>query len=128
MNIATDDRKDHQRVGSNGNPPSPSRLTQPQAALLHVIQTFWQEHGYPPAHRQLARLMGKQHRAIQEVLERLVRKGYVTYDRGVSRSLRLTRLGRIRPLSLVFVSDVSGATSKEENLYRPRKAVLTTEV
>lgn len=70
-------------------------LTESQAALLQTIQQFLKAKRYPPAQRQLARIMGKQLRSIQEVLERLERKGYVKYDRGVTRSLRVTR--RLRP-------------------------------
>lgn len=76
-----------------------SDLTNRQAALLHVIQTFLNEKGYPPAQRQLARLLGKQLRSIQELLERLQRKGYVKYDRGVTRSLRLIRCRLRHPSS-----------------------------
>lgn len=66
-----------------------TELTKVQAALLHVIRTFWAEKGYPPAQRELGRLMAKSLCSIQSGLERLARKGYVTWDRGVSRSLRV---------------------------------------
>ncbi|MBI3292205.1 MAG: hypothetical protein HYZ73_05295 [Elusimicrobia bacterium] len=64
-------------------------LTKVEAALLQLIQTFRQEHGYSPTHRQLAHVMRQRHWSIQTTLERLARKGYVTWDRGVSRSLRV---------------------------------------
>lgn len=70
-------------------------LTKVQAVLLHVIRTFWAEKGYPPAQRELGRLMAKPLGSIQSGLERLERKGYVTWNRGIPRSLRLTTRGQL---------------------------------
>ena len=65
------------------------QLTFRQSLLLEHIKHFLNAEGYPPSQRDLAKALSCNHRAIQELLAQLERKGYVTHKPGVSRSLRI---------------------------------------
>ena len=64
-------------------------LTARQLELLHALRSFFTTHQYAPSHRQLGKVLHCRHNAVQEILNQLERKGYVTRTPGVSRSLRI---------------------------------------
>ena len=70
----------------------PPDLTPRQRELYEAICDFIRDHGYSPTHRQLAGALACKHNSIQELLEQLENKGYVSRAPGVSRSLRLLGL------------------------------------
>lgn len=65
------------------------KLTAVQTDTLLAIHRFKAKHGYMPSYRELAHSMSVSNRCIQDRLERLKNKGYLTFgDRYQRRSMR----------------------------------------
>ncbi|GIO33236.1 hypothetical protein J2TS6_43770 [Paenibacillus albilobatus] len=65
-------------------------LTQKQAAALEFIKSFISKNGYPPTIREIADYMGHQSSSTAfNMLEQLVRKGYVKKEEGAIRTLQI---------------------------------------
>lgn len=76
-------------------------LTGPQRRVLELIETLLHERGMPPTQRELAERYGCHYRSLQRHLERLRRKGRVTWEEGVPRSLRILQPpapGSVQPI------------------------------
>ena len=66
-------------------------MTTRQRACYDLIAAFHREHGYAPTVLELAQAMGCSRSNVRQHLAALRRKGYVTWDTGVGRSLRIRR-------------------------------------
>jgi len=65
-------------------------LTMRQADLFKIIHRFISKNEYSPSHRQMAAQLGlRVVRSVQQHIEQLERKGYITHMLGVSRNLRI---------------------------------------
>ena len=65
-------------------------LTDRQAEILELIRAFWSGQGYPPTVRELQELTGiKSPNGMQNHLIALRRKGWITWEDGKSRTIRL---------------------------------------
>jgi SOS-response transcriptional repressor LexA len=72
-------------------PGPPGGLTERQAAALAAIADHVAVHGYAPTLRELMRALGiASPNGIVCHLKALVRKGYITRDGGMARSIRLS--------------------------------------
>jgi SOS-response transcriptional repressor LexA len=71
--------------------PKPGDLTVRQWELFLHIKSFAHTFGYSPSQRQLAALMRCNHRAVQEILDCLERKGYIERIKGVGRGLQVLK-------------------------------------
>jgi len=66
------------------------QLTQKQQNVLNAIETYISENGYPPSYSQLAKLVNlKSNSTISGYLVRLKEAGYITWDEGCPRTLRI---------------------------------------
>lgn len=66
-------------------------MTTAQQSVYNAIERFWKENGYGPSLNDLANILGRPTCArsgIQQVVDRLVRKGFCARTHGVGRSLR----------------------------------------
>lgn len=64
-------------------------LTPRQLQLLSTISLLIKEQGYAPSQRQLASKLHCTHRAIQEILAQLLKKGHIKHAPGISRSIQV---------------------------------------
>lgn len=67
------------------------KISRRQLRLLIEIEKFIKENQYPPTQRQLSVVLHCQHGSIQELLKRLVLKGYVSRLPGIGRSIRILK-------------------------------------
>ena len=66
------------------------QLTDKQEKILTVIKKFIAENGYAPTIRELCNLSNRKSPAtIQEYLITLKEKGYITYELGKNRTIRI---------------------------------------
>lgn len=65
-------------------------MSTPQKLVYDAIGAYWQEKGYAPSLDDIANRLGRPgtRGAIQQIVERLVRKGFVSRAHGIPRSLR----------------------------------------
>lgn len=72
------------------DPERPIPLTERQLEVLRCVERFFDVHGFPPALRDLGLMldMSSLH-AITTHLEALVRKGYLSRERGERRAMRV---------------------------------------
>lgn len=67
-----------------------SSLSSPQQQLYDWLAAFIQEHGYAPSVRQMMQAMGlKSPAPVQSRLKYLKQKGYIDWEEGKARTLRL---------------------------------------
>jgi repressor LexA len=67
-------------------------LTERQRSILDAIAAFTAEHGYAPTTRELGDLLGiAGSNAVMDHLWALRRKGYVEWQDGKARTLRITK-------------------------------------
>jgi repressor LexA len=62
--------------------------TGPQQAVLDFIDVFRDEHNYSPSLTEIARHLHRSLTTVVQHIHALERKGYVTRDEGVARSIR----------------------------------------
>lgn len=65
------------------------KITPAQEKILEIVARFIAAKGYPPSRRQIASDLGCAVANVQGQLESLRAKGYVDWDDGVARSLRV---------------------------------------
>jgi len=63
---------------------------QMRECVLALVRGHIERYGYPPSSTQLGRALGKDHSTILHHLRKLQAQGLVTWEPGVSRSVRLT--------------------------------------
>ena len=64
--------------------------TERQAEVLNFVATHIKERGYAPTLREIGEALGiKSTNGVADHLQRLARKGYVTWTPGAARTLRL---------------------------------------
>lgn len=74
-----------------------AKLTAKQIRLLLAIARFWDEHGYPPSFRDLMRLADISSTSVVGYnLEALHKRKLISYERFITRSVRLTGAGIAR--------------------------------
>ncbi len=75
-------------------PDSQEALTTVEQQTLDAIKRYYQEHGYSPTVRELCELLHVvSTRSMQMRIERLIRKGRLTRQAGLSRTLRPVEVG-----------------------------------
>ena len=57
--------------------------------VLYAVVAFWAKHGYSPSLRDLGMAVGRAPSVVSRHLAHLRRDGWITYDDGISRSIRL---------------------------------------
>jgi repressor LexA len=73
------------------NSPDPSTLTDRQKLVLSFIEDHIREHGFPPTIREIGRHLGiKSTNGVNDHLNALQKKGFLTREEGKSRTLQLT--------------------------------------
>lgn len=73
-------------------PPDPSTLTERQRLVLAFIEGHIRQHGFPPTIREIGRHLGiKSTNGVNDHLNALQKKGFLTREEGKSRTLQLTR-------------------------------------
>ncbi|HEY1101159.1 MAG TPA: transcriptional repressor LexA [Myxococcota bacterium] len=73
------------------NSPDPSTLTDRQKLVLSFIEGHIREHGFPPTIREIGRHLGiKSTNGVNDHLNALQKKGFLTREEGKSRTLQLT--------------------------------------
>jgi repressor LexA len=73
-------------------PPDPSTLTERQRLVLSFIEGHIRQHGFPPTIREIGRHLGiKSTNGVNDHLNALQKKGFLTREEGKSRTLQLTR-------------------------------------
>lgn len=78
------------RVCELGDPPSPG-----QARMLRAVGDWIASHGYPPTTREIGIALGiRSTNAVIEALVFMERKGLVAREPKISRSVRVTEMGR----------------------------------
>ena len=77
-------------VSTTEQVPERAPLTQNQQRVLNSLAAFWQERQIPPTVRDLTTRLGfESTNAVRGHLEALRRKGYVTWEPKVQRSIRI---------------------------------------
>lgn len=72
-------------------------LSERQRNILEFLGEYIEENGYPPSIREIGAAAGISSTSVVSYnLRRLVKLGYITRDREVSRGLKLTGMGRDR--------------------------------
>jgi repressor LexA len=64
-------------------------LSPKQQQTLEAIQAYVDEHGYPPAIRELASILGVSATNVAFRIDVLVQKGYIHKQAGVARAYRI---------------------------------------
>jgi repressor LexA len=83
-----------------------SSLSSPQQQLYDWLVTFIQKHGYAPSVRQMMQAMGlKSPAPVQSRLKYLKQKGFIDWEEGKARTLRLLPQAASIPLQGVVQSD-----------------------
>ena len=67
-------------------------ITPKRTATLEFIRTFVAEHGYSPTFREIAAKLGIHNNAVFQQVSRLKRDGYVTFDPGKARTIRVLQV------------------------------------
>lgn len=63
-----------------------------QKQVLAALRIFIREHRYPPTRRELGAILGiSSTNAVQDLLDALKRKGWVNWEPGTARTLRVLR-------------------------------------
>jgi repressor LexA len=74
------------------NPPDPASLTERQRLVLTFIEAHIRQHGFPPTIREIGRHLAiKSTNGVNDHLNALQKKGFLTREEGKSRTLQLTR-------------------------------------
>lgn len=64
-------------------------------AALAAIQSYTEDHGYPPSRRDLCELLGLASPAtVQRRIESLERRGLIRTQRGIPRSIIISTIGK----------------------------------
>ncbi len=73
-------------------PPDPASLTERQRLVLTFIEAHIRQHGFPPTIREIGRHLAiKSTNGVNDHLNALQKKGFLTREEGKSRTLQLTR-------------------------------------
>jgi repressor LexA len=73
---------------------SDQQITARQRQVLKAIKVYVEEHGYPPAHRELRALLSvSSTNTVVCLLAALAHKGCITITPKASRGLRITEFG-----------------------------------
>jgi len=107
-------------------------LTPRQAEILEAIRTHMEEHGRPPSHPELARVLGlASTNAVFKHLEALEKKGAIERAPGLARGIRLTQarglplVGRVAAGSpILAIENMLGRYPVDPNLFNPRADYL----
>jgi len=107
-------------------------LTLRQAEILEAIRTHMEEHGRPPSHPELARVLGlASTNAVFKHLEALEKKGAIERAPGLARGIRLTQarglplVGRVAAGSpILAIENMLGRYPVDPNLFNPRADYL----
>lgn len=70
------------------------QLTPRQREIFDFIDAYICEHSYPPVLREVGRHFGFSEKAANDHVNSLVKKGYVEYEDGKPRTIRLTQFSR----------------------------------
>ena len=107
-------------------------LTPRQAEILEAIRTHMGEHGRPPSHPELARVLGlASTNAVFKHLEALEKKGAIERAPGLARGIRLKEasglplVGRVAAGSpILAIENMLGRYPVDPNLFNPRADYL----
>ena len=82
-----------------------------QKAILEFIQSFIEEHDYPPTIREIGAAVGISSTSVVNYnLDQLEQKGYIIRNREVSRGLRLTRSTFGRVQTVPFYGEIAAGS------------------
>ena len=74
------------------SPPDPATLTERQRLVVTFIEGHIRQHGFPPTIREIGHHLGiKSTNGVNDHLNALQKKGFLTREEGKSRTLQLTR-------------------------------------
>lgn len=95
-------------------------LTPPQEETLRIIGDYIDLHGYPPTARDLAATFGIKYASALDRIKSLVKKGYITRNPRLSRSIRIIRrvnAPRSRLVAFPLIGTIAAGTPvlAEEN-------------
>jgi SOS-response transcriptional repressor LexA len=62
-------------------------MTPQQKKALQYLKSYWSEKGYSPSYREISSSINSGVSHTHEIIDRLVRKGFVHVDRGMARSI-----------------------------------------
>lgn len=69
-----------------------NELTPIQKRVYYIIKDFIEQKGYSPSYREVARLNGNNSVAtIKYHLDNLKEKGFITYEKGLNRTLKIIK-------------------------------------
>lgn len=66
-------------------------LVKGQREVLTAIRILINEHEIPPIQQEIADMMGISHTTVKSHLDALKRKGYITWDEGRPRTIRILK-------------------------------------
>ena len=69
-----------------------NEITQAQRKVLAAVHKRFKRTGLPPTRKEIADDLGQYPNNVQEILERLDRKGYIKLTKGIARGISLRRL------------------------------------
>jgi SOS-response transcriptional repressor LexA len=72
--------------------PMDNKITPAQRLVLSAVHKRFKKTGLPPTRQELASDLGQFPNNVQEILERLDRKGYIKLTKGIARGISLRRL------------------------------------
>jgi SOS-response transcriptional repressor LexA len=68
------------------------KISKKQAEILKIVQSFINDHGYSPTVREIKKLAGlKSSSTVYLHLTKLQKKGYITKENGMPRTLRVLK-------------------------------------
>lgn len=118
-------------------------LSERQVKILEFIDTYFQEHNYPPTIREIGKAVGISSTSVVKYnLERLQEKEKLERSKEVSRGLRLiktppsngdtvdtpSRLVRVPKLGLISAGQPIAAAGQQENPYAGDTLTLTADL
>ena len=114
------------------SPSMETALTPRQAEILEAIRTHMGEHGRPPSHPELARVLGlASTNAVFKHLEALEKKGAIERAPGLARGIRLKEasglplVGRVAAGSpILAIENMLGRYPVDPSLFNPRADYL----
>lgn len=87
-----------------------TELTERQREVLKFIQAYIASHGYSPSTRDIAEHFAVQINATRHHLQALRKKGYITWEQKMARSITLTEQARpLRGIPIINLSDITEA-------------------
>ena len=102
-------------------------LTQRQAEILNLIQSFVENTGFPPTRSDIARALSfKSANAAEDHLKAIEKKGHIKLTRGTSRGIQLLKnsglpiVGRVAAGQPILSEEhIQNRVQVEQSLFRP---------